>query len=122
MVAIFLEQITTRALTHTMFVYMLNANNLFKGDRMKNQTSTVNISFNKELLEQIDRVAQRECRSRSELLREAARLYLERKDRWEKIFTYGETRAAEQNLHEDDVPAEVKQNRQEKRDRAEDRS
>jgi len=34
---------------------------------------TVNISFNDELLEQLDQVAREESRSRSELIREAAR-------------------------------------------------
>lgn len=41
-------------------------------------TSTANISFRTDLLEQIDRVATEESRSRSELIREAARLYIER--------------------------------------------
>ena len=51
--------------------------------------STVNISFNSKLLEEIDRVAQEESRSRSELLREAARSYIERKRRWASIFKAG---------------------------------
>ena len=46
-------------------------------------TITVNISFQDRLLADIDRIAHRESRSRSELLREAARLYIvpERKPR-----------------------------------------
>ena len=49
-------------------------------------TVTVNISFQDRLLANIDRIAQRESRSRSELLREAARIYIERKERWNNIF------------------------------------
>ncbi|RJX28872.1 MAG: ribbon-helix-helix protein, CopG family [Dethiobacter sp.] len=79
------------------------------------KTSTVNISFNRDLLEIIDRVALSESRSRSELIREAARMYIERKDKWDRIFTYGESRAAEQGLKEEDILTEIKQNRQEKK-------
>jgi BMFP domain-containing protein YqiC len=39
--------------------------------------STVNISFQEDLLEQIDRIAQNEARTRSESIREAARIYIE---------------------------------------------
>jgi CopG family transcriptional regulator/antitoxin EndoAI len=51
--------------------------------------STVNISFNPKLLREIDKVAQDESRSRSELIREAARSYIERKQRWARIFEMG---------------------------------
>ena len=37
--------------------------------------STVNISFKNDLLQQIDEIAEKEARTRSELIREAARLY-----------------------------------------------
>ena len=50
--------------------------------------TTVNISFPKLLLRQLDRVARQEARSRSELLREAARMYVERKYRWGEIVTF----------------------------------
>ncbi len=79
------------------------------------KTSTVNISFNKELLKLIDQTALSESRSRSELIREAARMYIERKDRWEKIFTYGEKQATEKELKEEDILNEIKQNRREKK-------
>ncbi len=50
--------------------------------------STVNISFPKSLLKAIDSVAERESRTRSELLREASRMYIERKERWTKISAF----------------------------------
>jgi len=77
--------------------------------------STVNISFNRDLLELIDRVAEAESRSRSELIREAARMYIERKNRWDKIFSYGEEKAAESKLTEQDILNEVKEVRREKK-------
>lgn len=41
--------------------------------------STVNISFQEDLLKQIDSIARDEARTRSELIREAARIYIESK-------------------------------------------
>lgn len=54
-------------------------------------TNAVNISFQKDLLKQIDKIAKDESRSRSELIREAARMYIEKKKRWEKIFSFGDS-------------------------------
>ena len=54
------------------------------------KTKSINIAFNKNLLSKIDRIAIEESRSRSELIREAARLYIERKSRWKKIVNFDE--------------------------------
>jgi len=70
--------------------------------------ATVNISFQDDLLKQIDLVAKAETRSRSELIREAARMYIERKKRWQSIFSYGEGLAASRGIREADVLGEVK--------------
>ena len=71
-------------------------------------TVTVNISFQDRLLANIDRIAQRESRSRSELLREAARIYIERKERWNNIFAKTSIQSGEQALTEKDVLEEMK--------------
>jgi len=60
-------------------------------------TTTVNISFKDSLLADIDKVAKLESRSRSELLREAARMYIDRKRRWGDIFAYGELQVLQEN-------------------------
>ena len=77
--------------------------------------TTVNISFQENLLADIDRQAKRERRSRSELVREAARLYIERKDRWGQIFALGENLAQQQGLTEEDISSEIKAHRKAKR-------
>ena len=77
--------------------------------------STVNISFNDDLLQQIDELARNEARTRSELIREAARIYIERKKKWESIFAYGESMSAKYKLTEDDVNEEIKKYRLEKK-------
>ena len=70
--------------------------------------STVNISFQSELLKQIDSVAKEESRSRSELIRESARMYIERKNRWKTIFSLGEHLQAQNEITEQDIFDEIK--------------
>ncbi len=54
------------------------------------QTQTLNISLPKELVEKVDDVAKKEYRNRSELIREALRVYLQDKSEWEDIFKSSE--------------------------------
>ena len=76
--------------------------------------STVNISFNRELLAEIDKTAKQESRTRSDLIREAARLYIGRKDRWERIFAFGSRQAKRLGLRQEDVAVEIKKYRAKK--------
>jgi predicted transcriptional regulator len=69
---------------------------------------TVNISFQDTLLAEIDAEAERESRSRSELLREAARLYVRRQKQWGDLFALGDRQAAHAGLTEADVRREIK--------------
>jgi len=78
-------------------------------------TATVNIAFKADLLKDIDAIAKSEARSRSELLREAVRLYIERKRRWDSIFAVGGEMAVQNKLSEKDVSAEIKMHRQKKK-------
>ena len=64
------------------------------------RTVTVNISFKKNLLSEIDAVAKQESRSRSELLREAARFYIQKTNRWQQIFQMVAVRAQTARLTE----------------------
>lgn len=74
-------------------------------------TSTVNIAFRKDLLKMIDQIAKSESRSRSELIREAARMYIERKNRWKMIYDFGEKTAKANDISEDDILREIKEYR-----------
>jgi len=78
------------------------------------KTNTVNISFRKELLEEIDKIAKEESRSRSELIREAARNYIERKRIWKRIFAFGEKQAKLQKITEGDILEEIGKERSQK--------
>ena len=78
-------------------------------------TGTINISFQEGLLKQIDEAAREESRSRSELIREAARMYIERKKRWKYIFTFGGKQVKRLRLSEEDIQNEIRSYRQRKR-------
>ena len=71
-------------------------------------TVTVNISFQDSLLNEIDKTARKEYRSRSELIREAARLYIQRQSQWTDLFQLGDMTVQKQHLTEHDVTAEIK--------------
>jgi len=62
----------------------------------------VTISLLPELLEEAEKLAKAEKRSRSEFFREAIRRYIEEK-KWERIYRYGRMKAQEQGLAEADV-------------------
>jgi metal-responsive CopG/Arc/MetJ family transcriptional regulator len=79
--------------------------------------STVNISFEDEFLARIDRQAQVESRNRSELIREAARMYLERREKWDQLFTLGSHLATVHKVAESDVQYEIVAVRKRKRTR-----
>ena len=69
---------------------------------------TVNISFQDSLLADIDAEAKRESRSRSELLREAARLYVRRQRQWADVFALGDRQTARLGLTEAMVQKEIR--------------
>ena len=76
---------------------------------------TVNISFQDRLLAEIDAEAKRESRTRSELLREAARLYVRRQKQWERVFTLGDELSKRGSLTEKDIAREIQNVRRPKR-------
>jgi len=84
---------------------------------MAEQTSTVNISFRQDLLEQIDEVARAESRSRSELLREAARMYIQRKRRMDTVIESIRETVRQRGITEADVVAEIAAVRAERENR-----
>ena len=75
---------------------------------------TVNISFEDTLLRDIDRAARRESRSRSDFLREAARAYIQRRERWERIFSMGRDLARRKGLSPGDISREIAAHRRAK--------
>ena len=75
---------------------------------------TVNLSFNPALLKAIDKAATRESRSRSELIRQAARMYIERRRKWDDVFALGEKTARKNKLTPADIEVEISAHRKSK--------
>ena len=53
------------------------------------QTQTLNIALPKELVKKVDQAAKKEYKNRSELIREALRIYLKDMEEWADLFKYG---------------------------------
>ena len=77
---------------------------------------TVNISFQDTLLEEIDAEAKKESRSRSELLREAARAYVQKQQKWERLFALGDALVQQGAIAPKDVNEAIREVRRRKRD------
>lgn len=71
------------------------------------RSTTFNVSFSKQLLRAIDAVARQEARTRSELLREAARAYVENKKRWQNIFAFGNRQAKKLGVKQSDIERRI---------------
>lgn len=65
------------------------------------QTQTLNISLPKELVKKVDERAQKEYRNRSELIREALRVYMDRVESWDNIFQAGEKAMKEMGIKDE---------------------
>lgn len=66
-------------------------------------TQVINISLPSKLLLLVDRVADKEARTRSELFREAIRSYVLRRIRWEELFAYGAKQAKKLRIKREDI-------------------
>lgn len=78
-------------------------------------TTTVNVSFPKRFLARLDRVARQEARSRSELLRQATRVYIERRQQWNRLLSFWRSEARRAGLKPADVPRLIAEYRREQR-------
>jgi metal-responsive CopG/Arc/MetJ family transcriptional regulator len=72
-------------------------------------TATVNISFQRKLLDQIDKLATNEARTRSDLIREATRMYIAQKTEWERICALGQSIGTTLDITENDVVGIIKE-------------
>lgn len=78
---------------------------------MARATKTITLSLSPEMLDKIEELMKEEGRTRSELLREALRRYAEEQE-WKKIYRYGELKAREKGITEDQVEDIIDAHRQ----------
>jgi metal-responsive CopG/Arc/MetJ family transcriptional regulator len=71
----------------------------------------INISLPGKLLALVDKVAEKEARSRSELFREAIRSYVFRRAKWDELFSYARKQAKKLKIKEADVDSIVRKYR-----------
>ncbi len=71
------------------------------------RSTTFNVSFPNQLVKLMDRVAGEESRSRSDLLREAVREYVERKKRWQAVFAFGRRQTKQFRFRPSDIEKQI---------------
>lgn len=65
---------------------------------------TLNIALPGDLIKRVDKVAKKEYRNRSELIREALRVYLSDKEEWNDLLDYGKKLGKKMSIkNEEDV-------------------
>ena len=69
---------------------------------MGRTTKVISLSLPPEMAEKIKELIKKEGRTRSELIREALRRYVEEQE-WKEIYRYGEMKAKEKGITEDQV-------------------
>ncbi|GHU01058.1 hypothetical protein FACS1894147_00190 [Spirochaetia bacterium] len=70
--------------------------------------ATINLAFDDDMLRQIDYFADNESLTRTDLIYNSVKLYINRKQRLQELYAYGESIAAKNNFTEDDVMTEIK--------------
>ena len=75
----------------------------------------VKVPFQADLLQQIDRFVDDKVCSRTDIILEATKMYIARKQNWQDIFSLGESLALENNLSECEVLNEIRAYRREKK-------
>ena len=76
--------------------------------------AVVEIPFQTDFLQQIDSFVDEKIRSRADVILEATKMYVARKQNWQNIFSLGDRLALENELTETDVMNEIKAYRREK--------
>lgn len=71
------------------------------------QTQTFNIALPIELVKKVDAAAKKEYRNRSELIREALRVYLKDRADWQEIFDYGREKAKKMGIKDEKQVDEI---------------
>lgn len=69
---------------------------------MARTTKTISLSIPPAMAKKIEELMKEEDRTRSELIREALRRYVEEQE-WKKIYRYGEMKAREKGITEDQI-------------------
>jgi predicted transcriptional regulator len=76
--------------------------------------ATINLTFDDDFVKQIDRIADNESLTRSDLIYNSIKMFINRKQRLQELYKYGESIASKNNFTEEDVMEEIKNHRKNK--------
>ena len=76
--------------------------------------ATISLSLDDDLVKQIDVIANNESITRTDLIYNSLKMYINRKQKLQELFTYGEHIASEKDFTEEDVMEEIKKYRNNK--------
>jgi predicted transcriptional regulator len=77
--------------------------------------ATINLAFDDDMIMQIDYFADNESLTRTDLIYNSVKMYINRKQRLRELYAYGENIAAKNNFTEEDVMVEIKNYRKNKK-------
>lgn len=69
---------------------------------MARQTKIINMSLPLDIYSQVDKMAKKRGVSRSEILKKALEVYIMQEKRWELIYKWGEERAKELKIKDEE--------------------
>jgi metal-responsive CopG/Arc/MetJ family transcriptional regulator len=70
--------------------------------------ATINLPFDDDMMRQIDYFANNESLTRTDLIYNSVKMYINRKKRLQELYAYGESIVKKNNFTEDDVMEEIK--------------
>jgi len=73
--------------------------------------ATVNLAFDDDFIKQIDYFANNESITRTDLIYNSVKMYINRKQKLQELFSYGEQIASENSFTEEDVMEEIQKYR-----------
>jgi CopG family transcriptional regulator / antitoxin EndoAI len=76
--------------------------------------ATINLSFDDDLVKQIDLIANTASITRNQLIYNSVKMYINYRQRLKELYAYGESIAVKNNFTEEDVFNEIKEYRKNK--------
>jgi metal-responsive CopG/Arc/MetJ family transcriptional regulator len=74
----------------------------------------INLTLDDDFVKQIDKIADNESLNRSDLIYNSIKMFINRKQRLQELYKYGESVALKNNFTEEDVMEEIKKHRKNK--------
>ena len=76
--------------------------------------ATINLTLENDFLEKIDLIAKNEAQTRTDIIYNSIKIYINQKQKLQELYAYGESVARKNNFTEEDVFEEIKNYRNSK--------